>query len=360
MFSDPEQISDNYLLHFIARSKLLQLLPGTAVLNEGEFGRDIYFILEGRFVVSSAGTGGQDFPIAVLRRGEFMGEHGMLTGQQRTASVRAQTTAVSLEVPEQVIQQMMDVAPSVRSYFERLNAVRSIESILKRLALFQGISSADVHWIAGKMQMKTYDRDTLLFTESEGGQPARESMHVILEGFVKVARRTEPGTGQNKGDERIIAYRQSGDYFAGGLDMLGDGRAVSVTAINRVHVAEIASQDMQSILSRYPEVNQRFTMRVQEYQAMTKVAQTFVGTIDFLRAHPEQKQAVPEARAAHAAHCHLSRGIRTDRQCAAPGETLTPWPDREKASARVASVCRVRKDGAGCFFTRTRISGACP
>jgi len=168
---------------------------------------------------------------------------------------------------------------------------------LKRMALFQGISSADVHWIAGKMQMKTYDRDTPLFTESEGGQPARESMHVILEGFVKVARRTEPGTGQNKGDERIIAYRQSGDYFAGGLDMLGDGRAVSVTAINRVRVAEIASQDMQAILSRYPEVNQRFTMRVQEYQAMTNVAQTFVGTIDFLRAHPEQKQAVPEARA---------------------------------------------------------------
>ena len=34
------------------------------------------------------------------------------------ASVLAQTTAVALEVPEQVIQQMMDVAPSVRSYFE--------------------------------------------------------------------------------------------------------------------------------------------------------------------------------------------------------------------------------------------------
>ena len=45
-------------------------------------------------------------------------------------------------------------------------------------------------------------------------------------------------------------------------------------------------------------------------------------------------------RAAHAAHCHLSRGIRTDRQRAAPGQTLTPWPDREKAGVRVASVCR--------------------
>ena len=58
------------------------------------------------------------------------------------------------------------------------------------------------------------------------------------------------------------------------------------------------------------------------------------------------------ARAAHAAHCHLSRGIRTDRQRAAPGQTLTPWPDREKAGARVAAVCRVRKDSAGCFSTR--------
>src|SRR5438105_15850621 len=42
VFSDPEQITDNYLLHFIARSKLLQLLRGTAVLNVGGFGHDNY------------------------------------------------------------------------------------------------------------------------------------------------------------------------------------------------------------------------------------------------------------------------------------------------------------------------------
>ena len=69
--------------------------------------------------------------------------------------------------------------------------------------------------------------------------PLAKSLHIILEGFVKVARRTTASTGRNKSDERIIAYRQVGDYFAGGLDLLGDGRAVSVTAINRVRVAEI-------------------------------------------------------------------------------------------------------------------------
>ena len=299
MFNDPEQVPDNYLLHFIASSKIETLLPGTVVLHEGEYGRDILFILEGRFTISTAGPGGADVPLAVLRRGEFMGERGMLTGQQRNATVRSQTAAVVLNVSEQVMQRMMEIVPSVRNYFEHLNNVRSIESVLKRMAIFQGIAGQDMKWIADKMQFKNYDRDERLFTESDAGQPARESLHIILEGFVKVARRTTARTGHNKTDERIIAYRQGGDYFVGGLDLMGDGRAVTVTAINRVHVAEIPHQDMLTLLSRYPEIKQRFMARLQEYRAAALAAKTvtpFVGSVDFLRGYPSQSFADAEAR----------------------------------------------------------------
>ncbi len=300
MFSDPQQVPDNYLLHFIASSKIETLLPGTVALHEGEYGRNMLFILEGRFTISSAGPDGVDVPLAVLRRGEFMGERGMLTGQQRNATARAQTAAVLLDVPEQVMQRMMEIVPSVRSYFESLNNARSIESVLKRMAVFQGVSAQDIHWIASKIQFKNYDRDERLFTESDAGQPARESLHILIEGFVKVARRTTDRTGRNKTDERIIAYRQGGDYFAGGLDLLGDGRAVTVTAINRVRVAEIPRQDMLTLLSRYPEVNQRFVTRLQEYRAAAQAAQTahtFIGPMDFLRNAPSQSFADAEARA---------------------------------------------------------------
>src|SRR5579859_3998563 len=54
MFSDPQLVPDNYLLHFIANSKVLTFLPGAVVLHEGEYGREISFFLEGRFLVSSA------------------------------------------------------------------------------------------------------------------------------------------------------------------------------------------------------------------------------------------------------------------------------------------------------------------
>jgi CRP-like cAMP-binding protein/NAD-dependent dihydropyrimidine dehydrogenase PreA subunit len=297
MFSDPQLVPDNYLLHFIASSKVLTFLPGAVALHEGEYGREIYFLLEGRYTISSAGPKGEDLPIAILRRGEFIGERGMLTGQQRNATARAQTAAVVLEVPEQVMQRMMEIVPSVRTFFEQLNNTRSVESVMKRMAIFQGIADPDIQWIASKIHFKNFDRDEQLFTESESGQPARESLHIIMEGFVKVARRTAAGTGHNKTDERIIAYRQSGDYFAGGLDMLGDGRAVTVTAINRVHVAEIPRQEMLTVLARYPEVNQRFMHRLQEYRMAADAAETFIGPMDFLRAAPTQSYAAAEARA---------------------------------------------------------------
>ena len=275
MFSDAQLVPENYLLHMVATSKILTLMPGTVVMHEGEFGREMYFILEGRFELTSTGLDGEELPVAILRRGEYMGEHGMLTGQQRNATVRAQTAAVLLEVPEQVMQRLMEIVPAVRRFFEQLNIARSIEAILKRMALFQGISAADIHTIAEQTEVKAYERDERLFSEGGGrATPARELLHALLDGFVKVARRTSPGTGRDKTDERIIAYRQGGDYFAGGLDLLGDGRAVTVTAITRTRVAEVPQSVLMSIFKRYPEVSQRFNMRLQQYRDAAASAQT--------------------------------------------------------------------------------------
>ena len=298
MFSDTKLVPDNYLLHFVATSKLLTLVPGTTLMQEGEFGRSIYFILEGRIELFSTGLDGHELPMAIMRRGEYIGEHGMLTGQQRNASARTQTDAVVLEVPEQVMQRLMEIVPEIRTFFEKLNNTRSIEAILKRMALFQGISDVDIRHIAEQAQVKRYDRDDLLFSEDRAGKPARESLHILLEGFVKVARRTKAGTGRDKTDERILAYRQSGDYFAGGLDLLGDGGAVTVSAINRVGVAEVPRQVLLSLFTRYPEVGQRFQARLQQYVEAAAAAQTGIfDPIQQVQAEISQQRSDTEARA---------------------------------------------------------------
>jgi Fe-S-cluster-containing hydrogenase component 2/CRP-like cAMP-binding protein len=142
------------------------------------------------------------------------------------------------------------------------------------MVLFQGVSDIDIRQIAERAEVKRYQRDDRLFSEDTIGRPAKESLHLLLEGFVKVARRTNAGTGRDKTDERIIAYRQGGDYFAGGLDLLGDGGAVSVSAITRASVAEVPRQTLLSVFTRYPEVGQRFKARLQQYLDAAAAAQT--------------------------------------------------------------------------------------
>jgi CRP-like cAMP-binding protein/Fe-S-cluster-containing hydrogenase component 2 len=274
MVRDSQTVSDNYLLHLIAASTMRMLAPGDVVIHEGEYGRDIYCILEGQLELSIDGPNGIPIPVGILRRGEYLGEYAMLTGYQHNATARAQTATFVLVIPEQVTQHLIELAPGVGSYFEQIHEARSLEALLKRLALFQGVPEQVLQWLGSQAQVREYERDERLFAEDtaghldQTGQPAHESLHLIMEGFVKVARQTVQGT------ERIIAYRHNGDYFAGGLDMLGDARAVTISAITRVRVAEIARPALMQLFARYPQVMQRFQERLHQYGHALAAART--------------------------------------------------------------------------------------
>jgi CRP-like cAMP-binding protein/Fe-S-cluster-containing hydrogenase component 2 len=302
VFQDRQQVPDNYLLHCIATSKLLSLSPDEVILREGEFGRDIYFILDGQVELSLKNADGEAMPIAILQRGEYMGEQSMLTGQPRSFTARALGPAQSLQgpaqspqgqtrskrqtknlysvlvlqVPEQVMQHVMEIAPSVQAFFDQVNTPHFVETILRRLPLFQGVSNADLRQLIARMQLVRYERGEKLFDEidrpgeARQRQPQRETLHILLEGFVSVARRTV------KDQERIIAYRQAGDYFAGGLDLLGDRRSVSVSAITRVTVAEFSRATMMALLRRYPAIQQRFRERLELYKDANAAANSGV------------------------------------------------------------------------------------
>src|SRR6266852_1852966 len=262
---DSQQVPDTYLLHILAASSQRILAPGETALCEGEYGRDLYLILEGRLELTATDIDNNELPVAILRRGEYFGEDGMLTGHPYKASARARTPTLLLQVPEQVMQRLMELVPGVRNHFERFNNARSLISILNRMALFQGVADADIQFLIHQTPVKQYERNERLFAEDYKGRPSRETMHILLEGFVKVARQTKAGTGKHKSNERIIAYRQGGNYFAGGLALLGDGQAVTVTTINRCRVAEVQRHVLLALFQEYPEVKYRFSMRLREY-----------------------------------------------------------------------------------------------
>ena len=271
-------------------------------------GVTLYCILEGTIGQSMTNEAGQELPVALHKQGSCVGEYGMLTGQQYTTTAKAQTPTLLLSIPEQAIQRLIELAPGVRTRFEQVNRGHSTLAILKQMALFQGIADADMQYLIAQSDIQQYDRNAPLFTEERGGRPVRETLHILLEGFVKVARHVQEGRGINNSDERIIAYRQGGDYFAGGLDLLGDGRAVTVTSINRTRVAEVPYQAVQTIFLRYPEVKQRFALRLREYITSTVAVQADILT------NKSFKQLIPvpplsESSRATGLHALVSDGV---------------------------------------------------
>ncbi|HEV2583884.1 MAG TPA: FAD-dependent oxidoreductase, partial [Ktedonobacteraceae bacterium] len=306
---DVGQVPDTYLLHMLAVSNALVIMPGETLFREGEYGRDLRLILEGRVELMATDIEGNELPLAILRRGEYAGEDGMLTGLPYKATATAQAPTFVLEVPEQVMQRLMELVPEVRSHFERYDSARSLQAILKRLALFQGVADSDIQALIRRTPVKQYDRDERLFAEDDrGGRPARETLHILLEGFVKVARHAAKGTGQRRGDERILAYRQGGDYFAGGLDLLGDGQAVTVTTINRCRVAEVPRSALLALFQQYPEVGQRFTARLREYVETAVSSQGYaLASGPLARFAPDSRPV--DAHAQDGLHALVSDGV---------------------------------------------------
>ncbi len=52
-------VPENYLLHLFAHSQVVTLAAGETLLREGEYGRDLYILLEGRLSVSTTEAKGQ-------------------------------------------------------------------------------------------------------------------------------------------------------------------------------------------------------------------------------------------------------------------------------------------------------------
>lgn len=264
VFCDSHAIPDTYLLHMVAAASRRVLSPGEELVHEGEYGRDLYVILEGRLELITTDREQAELAIALLQRGEYVGEDGLLTGQPYKATVRAPALTLLLQVPEQVVQNLMELVPEVRRHFERFTRARSLYTLLTHMDLFEGVTHSDLQALARAAPIRHYDRGERLFAEDPKGRPSRETVHILLEGFVKVARRVVRG---GKDGERIIAYRQGGDYFAGGLDLLGDGQAVTVAAINRCRVAQVPRQTVLGLFERYPALEQRFALRLRKYLA---------------------------------------------------------------------------------------------
>lgn len=133
-------LSDDQIDNLVKHSDLNHFGRGERVIEEGAEGDSMFILLRGAAQVSIS-KNGSTIPVATLSSGDCFGEMSLLTGEKRSATVRADGDCYVMEIGKDVMGDVIRDSPDCLKHLSELLAKRKMETegIVKDAA----ISSAD-------------------------------------------------------------------------------------------------------------------------------------------------------------------------------------------------------------------------
>ncbi|MBP0466234.1 mechanosensitive ion channel family protein [Roseomonas sp. PWR1] len=100
------------------------LAPGATIVRQGEEGASLYLLAEGVLEVLIARPGGGERRVDRLFPGAVFGEMSLLTGQPRSATVRAETEALVFELGREALDPLLRARPDLVEGLTAIMAAR--------------------------------------------------------------------------------------------------------------------------------------------------------------------------------------------------------------------------------------------
>lgn len=98
--------------------------PGEFIVREGDPTSSMFVMESGRAAVTIHGAAGESRRLAVLDPGAAFGEISLLTGEPRTATVRALTEVTAIEIDKETLGPVLEENPSLCGMFDAIIAER--------------------------------------------------------------------------------------------------------------------------------------------------------------------------------------------------------------------------------------------
>jgi len=126
------------------RMRIRRLRTGQVLFEEGDLGEEMFLVREGRVLISKEVTGRAEEVLAVMEPGDFFGEMNIFAGLRRSATVRAETDAVLLELDHSSLQHLVERSPRaglifftamVREFSKRLDRTDDLVAEVTRWGL---------------------------------------------------------------------------------------------------------------------------------------------------------------------------------------------------------------------------------
>ena len=122
-----ECLSDEQIESLVRQSQVSHFGRGERVIREGAEGDSMFVLLRGSAEVSIS-KNGTSISVATLKAPDCFGEMSLLTGEHRTATVRAQTDCQVMEIGKPVMAELLRASPDCLERLSELLAKRKMET----------------------------------------------------------------------------------------------------------------------------------------------------------------------------------------------------------------------------------------
>jgi CRP-like cAMP-binding protein/Fe-S-cluster-containing dehydrogenase component len=206
-------------------------------------------------------------PVGELHAGDLFGEMTCMSRYPRSATVRATTNCVMLEMLKnvlEIVQRNKTLRASIEANYRR----RALEDHLRTVPIFANLSEDFIEELREKVELVRYTKGEVIVRQNE----LADSFYLVRIGFVKV-------TEEHPGGDLVLAYSGRGGYF-GEMGLLGEGRrTATVTALDHVEVVRIAAEQFQHMIERFPDIRANLERVAQERREQNRSKSTSAASV---------------------------------------------------------------------------------
>ncbi len=117
-------LSDAQRATLARRSMLRMYAAGETIVRQGDDGAEMYLVHDGKVAVVREKAGQGDAELAQLGPGMFFGEMALVTGERRTATVRAAVACSMLVIDHEALREVLASAPHLAEHISQVIAER--------------------------------------------------------------------------------------------------------------------------------------------------------------------------------------------------------------------------------------------
>lgn len=176
---------------------------GEYIFRQGDFSSSFFTIIKGEIELTLTQSGQR---IAVLGRGQFFGESGLLSGQPRSCDAAAIGDCIVLETPRRTMLKLMNSNDGVAEGIDLIFRVRALQSKIAPKGAFDELAEAGFN-----TKISRYRAGDTIYKPDETGQ----SLYIVRSGAVVLSHINHAGK------KVVVGQFQSGSVF-GEMALMGD------------------------------------------------------------------------------------------------------------------------------------------